>query len=64
MTLQKSKWKIIPFDGTGVHIDIKKHEIMHNKNRSFIRFETSQMIHIYLHSETRSSKLGESGEKK
>ena len=54
------KWKIVHFVGTGVHVDLKKHEIMHNPKRSWIRFETSNLIHIYLHSERGSSKTGES----
>lgn len=56
----KEYWKRKQFNGTGVHINIKKHEILYNPKRSWIRFETSNLIHIYLHSETGSSKTTES----
>jgi len=43
-----NQWKIIPMDqGGGVHINIKKRTIMHNKKETWIRFETSEIIHIY-----------------
>jgi len=45
---EQPRWKKIKIDqGGGVHINIKKRTIMLNPRKNWIRFETSEIIHIY-----------------
>jgi len=47
-TSHRKEWKIDKtFPGTGVHIDIPNKTIRMNSKNSWVRFETSGVLHVY-----------------
>ncbi|GAI13758.1 unnamed protein product [marine sediment metagenome] len=44
----RKKWKLNHMNGGGgVHVNISSRTILYNPKETWIRFETSELIHIY-----------------